>query len=115
MQFVSPNNGENGQKLCAGHQSKDKTPSPNAILPEAKIKNVCVVPHAYVLVFPKRKIFGEICVRPKSQSLSGIHHYSSTRVSFVDVGHVVSSIATRKPLKRGQKKVDKMYMQAEDD
>ena len=79
MQFIFRNNGEFGRKnICRASIRKNKTPSPNAILPEVnENKNVCVVPHVYVLIFPKRKISIEVCVYVQNpQSLSGIHHYS---------------------------------------
>jgi hypothetical protein len=43
----------------------------------------------------------------KAPSLSGIHHYSSTRVSFVDVGHAVFLHRHSKAIKARLKKSTK--------
>jgi len=49
------------------------------------------------------------------QSLSGIHHYFSTKVVFVDVGHAISFHRPSKPLKQGRKKSTKCICKLKDD
>lgn len=66
----------------------------------------------YVLVFPKRKISREICVRPRPQK--SIWYSSLFHEPFLwTLVMRYLSIAVRKPLENVLKKVDKLCMEVE--